>query len=95
MKYAVVTQQILQASRTDASPEWWFSVLTGNPNATPDTHFYRYFKRDTLTPAIAEINAIAKIHVELLEHKGRKVLEIQFAIMISAQTSLVTTSTGN
>ncbi len=72
-----------------ASPEWWFSVLTGNPNATPDTHFYRYFKRDTLTPAIAEINAIAKIHVELLEHKkGRKVLEIQFAIMISAQTSL-------
>ena len=72
-----------------APPEWWFSVLTGNPNATPDTHFYRYFKRDTLTPAIAEINAIAKIRVELLEHKkGRKVLEIQFAIMVCAQASL-------
>ncbi len=72
-----------------AAPEWWHSVLTGKPDQTPDTHFYRYFKRDTLTPAIAEINAMASIHVELIEHKkGRKVLELQFSIVAGAQTSL-------
>lgn len=70
-------------------PTWWHAVLTGNPDQTPDAHFYRYFKRDTLNPAIAEINAMSSLQVELIEHKkGRKVLELQFSVLPRAQASL-------
>jgi hypothetical protein len=72
-----------------APPEWWYPVLSGNSEWTPTPHFYRYFKRDTLTPSIREINGMTHLHVELIEHtQGRKVLEIQFAISPKAQASL-------
>jgi len=72
-----------------APPEWWYPVLTGNSESTPGPHFYRYFKRDTLSPSIVEINGMTHLHVELIEHKqGRKVIEIQFAISAKAQATL-------
>ena len=71
------------------TPEWWFHVVTGAPvtERAPD---YRYFKRDTLKPAIAEINAVTDIEIELIEHtQGRKVLELQFRVAQKRQVSLI------
>jgi len=61
---------------------WWYPVLSGNPPSDKlDRLEYRIFKRDTLKPAIAEINAITDLDIELIEHKeGRFVDQIQFAI---------------
>jgi hypothetical protein len=68
--------------------EWWYGALTGNPvtDAIPE---YKYFKRDVVKPAIAEINLITDINVELIEHKqGRRVAELQFKVVPAQQESL-------
>ena len=68
--------------------EWWFSVITGLPVGSPLPE-YKYFKRDTIKPSIAEINAVTDIDVELIEHKiGRKVAELQFAVHLKDQRAL-------
>lgn len=69
---------------------WWHPVLTGNPPSDKlATLEYRVFKRDTLRPAIAEVNAITDIDIELVEHKsGRAIAEIQFVMSAKRQASL-------
>ena len=69
---------------------WWYPVLSGNPPSEKSARLeYRIFKRDTLKPAIAEVNAITDIDVELVEHKqGRFTSEIQFRIAPKRQVSL-------
>lgn len=60
---------------------WWRPRLTGNPEDAAEETEYKFFKRDVLKPAIAEVNGLADISVELIEHKdGRKVAEIQFRV---------------
>ncbi|TFW01513.1 RepB family plasmid replication initiator protein [Oxalobacteraceae bacterium OM1] len=68
--------------------EWWFGVLTGAPiDANPGE--YKYFKRDVIKPAIAEINSTTDITIELIEHKaGRRVAELQFKVKPSQQLPL-------
>lgn len=69
--------------------EYWYGVLTGNPAGTDDLPEYKYFKRDTIKPAIAEINTLTDIQVELIEHKnGRKVERIQFRVEQAKQPQL-------
>ena len=70
---------------------WWQPVLSGNPpSERTERQEYRIFKRDTLKPAVAEVNAITDIEVELVEHKqGRFIDEIQFRIQPKKQSSLV------
>ena len=70
---------------------WWQPVLSGNPTSErTERQEYRIFKRDTLKPAVAEVNAITDIEVELVEHKqGRFIDEIQFKIQPKKQASLV------
>lgn len=70
------------------SYEHWYSVITGNPsNSEPP--FYKYFKRDTLKPAIAEINTLTDIKIELIEHKnGRRVDKLQFSVEFAQQPQL-------
>jgi hypothetical protein len=65
---------------------WWRPVLTGqqdDPGRKPPE--YRYFKRDVLTPAITEINALSDIDVRgPVEHKGadnKTIEQIQFAVL--------------
>jgi hypothetical protein len=65
---------------------WWRPVLTGqqdDPARKPPE--YRYFKRDVLAPAIAEINALSDIEVRgPVEHKGgdnKTIEQIQFSVM--------------
>jgi hypothetical protein len=60
--------------------EWFYPRITGNPEL--EAAEYKYFKRDVLTKAIAEVNTLADIEVSLIEHKnGRKVEEIQFKVV--------------
>lgn len=68
---------------------WWQPVLSGNPPSEKSARQeYRIFKRDTLKLAIAEINAITDIEIELVEHKlGRFVDTIQFRVQSKKQAS--------
>jgi hypothetical protein len=69
--------------------QWWRPRLTGNPEDMAGEIEYKTFKRDTLKPAIAEVNGLADIAVELIEHKdGRKVGDIQFKVGKVSQSTL-------
>ncbi|MES2946930.1 MAG: hypothetical protein V4858_00150 [Pseudomonadota bacterium] len=69
---------------------WWLPVLTGQPNSEKLAKTeYRFFKRDTIKPAIAEVCAITDIHIELVEYKdGKSISELQFLVKPKAQTTL-------
>lgn len=80
-----------EIGRTARQPwRWWQPVLSGNPPSERlARQEYRIFKRDTLKPAIAEINAVTDIEIELVEHKqGRFVDELQFRIQPKKQGAL-------
>ncbi|MCP1121260.1 replication initiation protein [Robbsia andropogonis] len=66
--------------RTARKPvEWWMPAIIGDRSEVPSP--YKYFKRDVLRPAIAEVNTHADFTVELVEHKiGNKVAELQFVV---------------
>jgi hypothetical protein len=67
--------------------EWWHDVLTGQPIGS-DKPEYKYFKRDVLKPAIAEV-CTTDIQVEMIEHKaGRRVVELQFKVERASQGTL-------
>jgi hypothetical protein len=71
------------------SYEHWYGVITGNPISVSAPPVYKYFKRDTLKPAIAEINALTDISIELVEHKnGRRVEKLQFRVEQTKQAQL-------
>jgi hypothetical protein len=69
---------------------WWRPVLLGRPDDERLQRLeYRIFKRDTLRPALAEINALADIEVEMLEFKsGRFVSDLQFTVRKKPQRVL-------
>jgi hypothetical protein len=69
---------------------WWRPVLSGRPESEKTAKLeYRIFKRDTLKPAIAEVNAVTDLDIELVEHKaGRFIDELQFLIRRKPQASL-------
>lgn len=69
--------------------EHWYGVITGNSISDSTPPVYKYFKRDTLKPAIAEINALTDINIELVEHKnGRRVEKLQFRVEQTKQAQL-------
>lgn len=69
---------------------WWRPVLTGSPDTEDSAkQEYRFFKRDVLKLAIAEINAVSDLIVELIEHKeGRSIADIQFKVTKKKQETL-------
>jgi hypothetical protein len=78
---------------------WWRPVLTGqqdDPSRKPPE--YRYFKRDVLAPAIAEINALSDIEVRgPVEHKGgdnKTIEQIQFAVVRKATARVASARPG-
>lgn len=70
--------------------EHWYGALTGNPvSADAPPPQYKYFKRDVIRPAMAEINALTDIQVELIEHRvGRRVERLQFRVEHTKQPQL-------
>jgi hypothetical protein len=70
--------------------EHWHGLITGNPLSPDNAPVYKYFKRDTLKPAIAEVNQLTDITIELIEHKnGRRVEKLQFKVELVKQTPLL------
>jgi hypothetical protein len=67
---------------------WWAAVLTGRSDIKEVD--YRFLKRDVITKALAEIDALCEdFSIELIEHKrGRKIEEIQFRVVPKAQQRL-------
>ena len=67
---------------------WWAAVLTGRSDIKEVD--YRFLKRDVITKALAEIDALCEdFALELIEHKrGRKIEEIQFRVVPKAQQRL-------
>lgn len=62
---------------------WWHDPMTGRiPDAERlEKLEYSFFKRDTLKPAVAEVNAASPFNIELVEHRrGRYISEVQFFI---------------
>ncbi len=74
---------------------WWGSVLTGRSEV--DKVDYRYFKRDVLRPALAEVDALQdEFSLELIEHReGRRVVELQFVVHRKSQSALEVTEDRN
>lgn len=66
---------------------WWRPVLTGVVN-NDDTAEYRFFKRDVLHKAVAEINALTNLEVTgPIEHKERDnktIADIQFEVRMKS-----------
>jgi hypothetical protein len=69
---------------------WWLPVLTGQPNSERlEKTEFRFFKRDTIKPAIAEVCAITDLEIELVEYKqGKSISDLQFLIKPKAQAQL-------
>lgn len=76
--------------KTGAHPvAYWFFALTGKAVDSERVPEFRYFRRDTLNPAISEINQITDIDIELiLIKKGRKVTDLQFEVHEKQQAKL-------
>lgn len=71
------------------SVEHWYGIITGNPISADAPPVYKYFKRDVIKPAIAEVNALTDISVELVEHKnGRRIEKLQFRVEFNKQPQL-------
>jgi hypothetical protein len=69
---------------------WWLPVLTGQPNSERlEKTEYRFFKRDTIKPAIAEVCLVTDIEIELVEYKeGKSITDVQFLVRYKVQTPL-------
>ncbi len=67
---------------------WWAAVLTGRSDIKEVD--YRFLKRDVISKALAEIEALCEdFSIELIEHKrGRKIEEIQFRVIPKVQQRL-------
>ncbi|MFZ6773890.1 replication initiation protein [Undibacterium sp. SXout7W] len=71
------------------SYEHWYGVLTGNAVEREEPPPYKYFKRDVIKPAIAQINALTDINIELVELKnGRRIDRLQFIVQHAQQPQL-------
>jgi hypothetical protein len=62
-----------------ADTQFWVQVLKPDPDTKPRE--WRKFKNETIKPAIAQINQLTSIEVELLEERrGRAVVSAQFKV---------------
>lgn len=61
---------------------WWRPVLTGVPEGQGGAYDeWKYFKRDVIKPAVAEVNAQTDLLVEAIEYRrGRAVTDLQFRV---------------
>lgn len=71
---------------------WWRPVLTGVPEGHGGTYSeWKYFKRDVIKGAVAEVNSITDLQIESIEHrKGRAVIDLQFRVSRKAARKNVT-----
>lgn len=71
--------------------EHWRDYLEGmsGKDMADWKHQYKFFKDRVLKKAIAEVNGLTDIDVELIEHKnGKRVLDLQFKVTKKTQSTL-------
>jgi hypothetical protein len=60
---------------------WWLPVLTGKPVPQEIKTEFRFFNRDTIKPAIEEVNEVSELIVSVHEFKvGRSIEYLQFEV---------------
>lgn len=60
---------------------WWLPVLTGKPVLGEIKTEFRFFNRDTIKPAIEEVNEVSELIVKVHEFKvGRTIEFLQFEV---------------
>jgi len=74
--------------------QWWRPVLTGFPEPVGEYEGayaeWKYFNRDIVKSALAEVNAVTNLVVTAIEHKiGRSVKELQFKVERKSDTSML------
>ena len=68
--------------------KWWLPVLTGKPTPSELKTEYRFFNRDTIKPAIEEVNEVSELIVTAHEFKvGRTIEYIQFEVRLKQDPS--------
>ena len=70
---------------------WWRPVLTGAPESQVGIYSeWKYFKRDVIKGAVAEVNQITDLEIEAIEHRstGRTIGDLQFKVKRKEQTKL-------
>ncbi len=65
---------------------WWLPVLTGKPVPDEIKTQFRFFNRDTVKPAIDEVNEVSELTVTVHEFKvGRSIEFLQFEVRIKQE----------
>ena len=65
---------------------WWLPVLTGKPAPAEIKTEFRFFNRDTIKPAIEEVNEVSELTVTVHEFKmGRSIEFLQFEVRIKQE----------
>ena len=68
--------------------KWWLPVLTGKPTPSELKTEYRFFNRDTIKPAVEEVNEVSELIVTAHEFKvGRTIEYIQFEVRLKQDPS--------
>lgn len=68
---------------------WWLPVLTGKPIPKEIKTEFRFFNRDTIKPAIEEVNEVSELSVTVHEFKvGRSIEFIQFEVHLKQEPSV-------
>ena len=63
--------------------KWWLPVLTGKPVPNEIKTEYRFFNRDTIKPAVEEVNEVSELIVKAHEFRvGRSIEFIQFEVRL-------------
>lgn len=66
--------------------KWWLPVLTGKPVPNEIKTEYRFFNRDTIKPAVEEVNEVSELIVTAHEFKvGRTIEFIQFEVRVKQE----------
>jgi hypothetical protein len=66
--------------------KWWLPVLTGKPVPNEIKTEYRFFNRDTIKPAVEEVNEVSELIVTAHEFKvGRTIEYIQFEVRLKQE----------
>ncbi len=88
--YEICTRYKVIGRTSRQNWRWWQPVLSGQPfNEKLAKVEYRFFKRDTLKPAIAEVCAITDLEIELVEYKdGKFISDLQFIVRVKSQAPL-------
>jgi hypothetical protein len=88
--YEIGTRYLTSPNRLTMREDvmWWAAVLSGRSDIKKVD--YRFLKRDVISKAMAEVDALCEeFSLELIEHKrGRKIQELQFRVMPRVQQRL-------